>query len=63
MRGEFIGIWSELKREIWEPLAQLEDAPDDLFCELFRTISVAFNVQLSAEEGNHPPAKPGAFGM
>ena len=50
MRGEFIGIWSELKREIWEPLAQLEDAPDDLFCELFRTISVAFNVQLSAEE-------------
>ena len=35
MRGEFIGILSELKREIWEPLAQ----------------------------GNHPPAKPGAFGM
>lgn len=50
MRGEFIGIWSELRREIWEPLAQLEDAPDDLFCELFRTISVALTVQLSAEE-------------
>ena len=50
MRGEFIGIWSELTREIWDPLAQAEGAPDDLFCELFRAVSVAFNVQLSAEE-------------
>jgi hypothetical protein len=50
MRGEFIGIWSELIREVWEPLAQLEEAPDDLFCELYRTVSAAFAVQLTAEE-------------
>lgn len=50
MRGEFYGIWSDLTREVWEPLAQLDAAPDDLFCELYRTVSVAFDVQLTAQE-------------
>lgn len=50
MRGEFIGIWSDLTREVWEPLAQIDGAPDDLFCELYRTVSAAFAVQLTAEE-------------
>jgi hypothetical protein len=50
MRGEFIGIWSDLTREVWEPLAQVDGAPDDLFCELYRSLSVAFAVQLTAEE-------------
>ena len=50
MRGEFIGIWPELNREVWEPLAQVDGAPDDLFCELYRTVSIAFALPLSAEE-------------
>ena len=50
MRGEFIGIWSDLSREVWEPLAQVDGAPDDLFCELYRTVSAAFAVRLTAEE-------------
>lgn len=50
MRGEFIAIWPELNREVWEPLAQVDGAPDDLFCELYRTFSIAFAVPLSAEE-------------
>lgn len=41
MDGEFIGIWSETWREIWEPIASHENAPPDLFCELFRELSGA----------------------
>lgn len=50
MRGEFILIWPELVHELWEPLANLEAAPNDLFCELFRAVSVAFKIPLSTEE-------------
>ncbi|RYZ75557.1 MAG: hypothetical protein EOP06_32245, partial [Proteobacteria bacterium] len=50
MRGEFIGIWPELRRELWDPMAELEAAPDDLFCELFRAVSVAFRIPMSTEE-------------
>lgn len=45
MRGEFIGVWSETGREIWQPLIDQflleteEGAPEDLFCELYREIS------------------------
>lgn len=28
MRGEFIGVWSETRREIWSPLIDHEDVPD-----------------------------------
>jgi hypothetical protein len=47
MRGEFIGAWSETRREVWQPLIdqfllETEDgAPDDLFCELYRELSKA----------------------
>ena len=50
MHGEFISIWPELKTELWDPLAQIETAPDDLFCELFRAVSVAFKTNLSPED-------------
>ena len=45
MRGEFIGIWSETWREIWLPLIDQSPgddygaAPDDVFCELYRTLA------------------------
>lgn len=47
MRSEFIGVWSETGREIWQPLIDQflleteEGAPEDLFCELYREISKA----------------------
>jgi hypothetical protein len=47
MRGEFIGVWSEMGREVWQPLIEqflleTEDgAPEDLFCELYRELSKA----------------------
>lgn len=50
MRGEFIGVWADTFREIWTPLAALEAAPNDLYCELFRAFSVAFKVELTTEE-------------
>lgn len=42
MRGEIIGVWSETWREIWSKLAKHPDAPDDLFCELYRELAAAF---------------------
>ena len=42
MRGEVIGVWSETWREIWSKLAKHPDAPDDLFCELYRELAAAF---------------------
>ena len=45
MRGEMIGVWSETWREIWSKLAKHKDAPDDLFCELYRELVGAFVAQ------------------
>ena len=39
MRGEFIGVWSETWREIWAPLIELENVPEDIFCELYRELA------------------------
>jgi hypothetical protein len=45
MRGEFIGVWSETSREIWQPLIEQplddndEGIPEDVFCELFRALA------------------------
>jgi len=36
MGGEFIAVWPETWREIWDSLASHEAAPNDLFCELYR---------------------------
>jgi len=47
MRGEFIGVWSETWRELWQPLIDQplgegnECLPDDIFCELYRELSKA----------------------
>lgn len=46
MRGEFIGVWTDMWREVWSKLAKHADAPSDLFCELFREIEPAFIVRL-----------------
>jgi hypothetical protein len=49
MRGEFIGVWSDTWREIWEVLSMHEQAPEDLFCELYRDLVPALKVQPSVE--------------
>lgn len=41
MRGEIIGVWSEMWRQVWRKLADHRDAPDDLFCELYRELNEA----------------------
>lgn len=46
MRGEFIGVWTDMWREVWSKLAKHTDAPSDLFCELFREVEPAFVVRL-----------------
>jgi len=49
MRGEFIGVWSETSREIWLPLTDHEDIPEDIFCELYRALAPALKNKLSVE--------------
>jgi hypothetical protein len=49
MRGEFIGVWSETWREIWDDLAAHEAAPNDLFCELYRELATALKTRPSVE--------------
>lgn len=41
MRGEVIGVWSETWREIWTPLVEHDDVPEDVFCELYRELASA----------------------
>jgi hypothetical protein len=56
MRGEFIGVWSDTRREIWQPLidkllSETEDgAPEDLFCELYREIARSLRSPPSAQD-------------
>ena len=49
MRGEFIGVWSETWREIWLPLIEHDDVPDDIFCELYRALAPVLKNQPSVE--------------
>jgi hypothetical protein len=55
MRGEFIGVWSETRREIWAPLFEqpqgADDAglPVDIFCELYRALASALVPRPSVE--------------
>ncbi|SFJ74597.1 hypothetical protein [Celeribacter neptunius] len=46
MRGEIIGVWSEMWRQVWSKLAKHNDAPEDLFCELYRELNKSFVVKL-----------------
>lgn len=50
MRGEFIGVWSESWREIWMPLTNHEDVPEDVFCELYRELAQALKAKPSVED-------------
>lgn len=49
MRGEFIAVWPETWREIWQPLinqtlgADGEGVPEDVFCELYRALAPALS--------------------
>lgn len=43
MRGEILAVWKWTWDEIWAPLSLHDDAPPDLFCELYREISGIFN--------------------
>lgn len=38
MRGEFVGLWNDLWREVWGPLGLCSQAPRDTFCELYREL-------------------------
>lgn len=49
MRGEFIGVWSETWREIWLPVIDHEDVPEDIFCELYRELAHALKDKPSVE--------------
>jgi len=55
MRGEFIGVWSEAPREIWQPLFQepIDDSGDvlseDIFCDLYRVLAPALKTKPSIE--------------
>ena len=49
MRGEFIGVWSDTWREMWDSLASHEAAPTDMFCELYRELAPALKIQPSVE--------------
>lgn len=50
MCGEFMGVWSETWREIWAPLIDQEDVPEDIFCELYRALAPSLKPQPSIEE-------------
>jgi hypothetical protein len=50
MRGEFLGVWSETWREIWLPLIDHEDVPEDIFCELYRELAKALKSPPSVED-------------
>jgi len=50
MQGEFIGVWSETYKEIWEPLLLQENVPEDVYCDLYREMSEAFKIKPTIEE-------------
>jgi hypothetical protein len=50
MRGEFICVWTETWREIWLPLIDQEDVPEDIFCELYRELAPALKAKPSVED-------------
>jgi hypothetical protein len=49
MRGELIGVWSETQREIWLPLIDQEGVPEDIFCELYRALTLALKSKPTVE--------------
>jgi hypothetical protein len=49
MRGEFVGVWLEMRRDIWAPLIEQENVPEDIFCELYRALAPEFKVTPTIE--------------
>ena len=49
MRGDIIGVWSETWREIWTPLIEQQDVPEDVFCELYRELASALRAPTDEE--------------
>jgi len=49
MRGEFLGVWSDTWREIWFPLIDHEDIPEDVFCDLYRELAKSLKSPPSAQ--------------
>ena len=39
MRARFVRVWDELWTHVWSELAEHEEAPSDLFCELYRELA------------------------
>lgn len=50
MRGELLAVWSETPAAIWSEIEQLEDAPSDLYCELYRAAAESFQTQPTPEQ-------------
>lgn len=50
MKGQFKAVWEKTWNEIWWPLSKHDEAPEDLFCELFREISKSLFSTLRPEQ-------------
>ena len=50
MKGEVVAAWESLWYKVWIPLSLREDAPPDLFCELYRELAPKLRVPLSAQD-------------
>lgn len=50
MHGEFVDVWSETWREIWAPLIDDREVPEDIFCELYRELAKALELPPSVED-------------
>jgi hypothetical protein len=42
MNGELIHVWGATWEEIWGPLSESENCPNDIFCELYRELITIF---------------------
>jgi hypothetical protein len=50
MRGEFLPVWPQTWHYIWRKLARHENAPPDLFSELYRELTVALKRIFDAQQ-------------
>lgn len=50
MKGEISPFWSEMWKPIWLKLLKNKEAPFDLSCELYRSITQSFKKQMTIEE-------------
>ena len=50
MQGEFLAVWIESYRDIWEPLSAEDTATSELYGEIYQTLSDALKTTPSAQE-------------